>query len=247
MSFKLELAARTLLLAAHPDDEVIGTTAVLPLLQNLTIVHATDGSPADRSDRKAYAQVRRYEVAAALSLAGAGHARLLELGFTDQQGACHLVDFTKRLVALLKDVDQVLTHPYEGGHPDHDACAFAAHAAIRCSGSDVKLIEFTSYHAGPTGLTASEFLDDGAETLTIELTQEQRARKREILASYVTQAETLQYFPIAIERFRPAPSYDFTRPPHDGRLFYENYNWGMSSGSFCKLARDAMRELGLCG
>ena len=39
-------------------------------------------------------------------------------------------------------------------------------------------------------------------------------------------------FPIAIERFRPAPDYDFTQPPHEGRLFYENYDWGMTSGCF---------------
>lgn len=241
----MELAARTLLLAAHPDDEVIGTTAILPLLRNLTIAHATDGAPEDRNDREAYAHARRNEVAAALTVAAADHARLVELGFTDQRATHHLVDLTERVIPLLSDVDQVLTHPYEGGHPDHDACAFAAHAAIRRTGSGVKLVEFTSYHAGPAGLTASEFLGDTADELTIELTEEQRERKREILASYVTQAETLQYFPIAIERFRPAPSYDFTRPPHDGRLFYENYNWGMTSGSFCKLAEDAIKELGL--
>lgn len=247
MGFQLEFTPRTLLLAAHPDDEVIGTTAVLPQLQNLTIVHATDGSPEDRTDRTEYARARRIELAAALTKAGADHARLVELGFTDQHAARHLVDLTTRFMSLLENVDQVLTHPYEGGHPDHDACAFAAHAAVRCSGRNVKLIEFTSYHAGPEGLKGSEFLGKGDDTLTIHLTEEQRARKREIFASFVTQADTLQYFPIAIERFRPAPSYNFTSAPHSGRLFYENYNWGMTSGSFCKLAGDALQELGLCG
>jgi hypothetical protein len=47
-------------------------------------------------------------------------------------------------------------------------------------------------------------------------------------------------FPVGVERFRYAPSYDFTRPPHDGRLFYEEQNWGVSGKEWCRLARQAL-------
>ena len=97
-------------------------------------------------------------------------------------------------------------------------------------------MEFTSYHAGSDGLAASEFLGDTSNVMTVELSDEERERKRQACACFRTQAQTLKYFPIAIERFRPAPDYDFTQPPHEGRLFYENYDWGMTSGSFCELA-----------
>ena len=39
------ICARTLLIAAHPDDEVIGASTLIPRLSNLTIVHVTDGRP----------------------------------------------------------------------------------------------------------------------------------------------------------------------------------------------------------
>ena len=52
------------------------------------------------------------------------------------------------LLPLVEEAEQVITHPYEGGHPDHDACAFAARAAVRHSANKAKLMEFTSYHAG---------------------------------------------------------------------------------------------------
>jgi hypothetical protein len=50
-----------------------------------------------------------------------------------------------------------------------------------------------------------------------------------------------------VERFRPAPAYDFTAPPHEGKLFYECFDWGMNGARFRELAAGAMEELGLRG
>lgn len=242
-----------MLIAAHPDDEVIGASTLIPRLSNLTIVHATDGAPENLKDAlengfdccEAYSRARREELMAALEAAGATDIRLVELGVKDQTSAYHLVDLTARLLPLIAGAEQVLTHPYEGGHPDHDACAFAARAALQHSTSNAQLLEFTSYHAGTAGFEASEFLGDASKVVTVELSEEEKDRKRHACACFRTQAKTLQYFPISVERFRPAPAYDFTHPPHEGRLFYENYDWGMTSGSFCRLASEAMRELRL--
>ena len=59
------------------------------------------------------------------------------------------------------------------------------------------------------------------------------------------QRAVLAPFPIGEEAFRTAPAYDFTRPPHPGRLHYENYPWGMDGARFRDLAAQALRELGL--
>ena len=52
-------------------------------------------------------------------------------------------------------------------------------------------------------------------------------------------------FPLDEERFRAAPLYDFTRPPHPGTLHYERHPWGMSGERFRALARAALEEMGL--
>ena len=49
----------------------------------------------------------------------------------------------------------VLTHAYEGGHPDHDAVAFAVHRAARRTSAAV--VEMPFYHAGPDGVARQVF------------------------------------------------------------------------------------------
>ena len=59
----------TLIVAAHPDDEIIGAGAQLPRLSQAYFLHLTDGAPKDMRDasalgfvtREAYAEARRRE------------------------------------------------------------------------------------------------------------------------------------------------------------------------------------------
>ena len=65
-------------MVAHPDDEVIGASALLMRVPELRLLHVTDGAPRDLRDAQAagfagwqdYAQARGHELAAALALAG---------------------------------------------------------------------------------------------------------------------------------------------------------------------------------
>jgi LmbE family N-acetylglucosaminyl deacetylase len=227
-----------------------------------TIVHVTDGSPRDLYDahklgltgRTEYAHVRRQELAAALALAGIGPEQTRELGCVDQEASLHLIDLTQSLTALLRDVkpDVVLTHPYEGGHPDHDATAFIVHAACRLQENQEAaapvILEMTSYHNSHSGIEVDTFLPGtGGAEVTCVLTDAEREFKQRLLDCYPTQRETLSYFPIGIERFRLAPRYDFTQRPHAGMLFYEGFPWGMTGERFTGLASEALTSLGLTG
>jgi LmbE family N-acetylglucosaminyl deacetylase len=251
----------TLLLAAHPDDEVIGAGARLWRLRPaVTIVHVTDGSPRDGRDAlahgfeggEAYARARRAELQAALAMAGIDSSATVELGFRDQDAAHHLVEISRRVASLLRELRPLvlLTHPYEGGHPDHDATAFAAHAACALLRENNQpapaLIEMTSYHNSPIGIETGTFLTaEGCPVRSLALSERQRAEKRRMLDAFATQRQTLQQFRCDVERFRAAPRYDFSRPPHQGSLYYEVFPWGMTGGRFCELAQGAKSELGL--
>ena len=254
---------RVLLIAAHPDDEAIGTGSRLArLAPGLTVAHVTDGAPADGRDAADhgfdsaadYAAARRGELLAALALAGVGAGQTREIGYVDQTAALHLPALSRRLAGLIADVcpDVVLTHPYDGGHPDHDAAAFAVAAASQLLARDgaaaPPVVEFACYHGGPSGLVPNVFPPGdagGAGTMTIDLTDAERRAKAAMLACHATQRATLHYFPPAVERFRPAPAYDFSRPPAPGPAWYDRYGWAMTSPVWRCHARDALDALGL--
>jgi LmbE family N-acetylglucosaminyl deacetylase len=252
----------TAIVVAHPDDETIGLGGHLSLfLRPPTIVHVTDGAPRDEKDAhrwgfqdwREYAQARRQELYAALSVAGLGPENCQAWGVPDQQASWQLESLTARAVEMLRQLRPavVFTHPYEGGHPDHDAVAFAVWAAVRLLEVEgeppINRWEFTSYHAGPEGMTVGEFLPDASCPVTsIDLDAGQRERKSAMLACFRSQRTMLQAFPIGQERVRPAPDYDFSAAPHPGRLFYENFGWGGIDGPrWRSLAQAALASLPL--
>jgi hypothetical protein len=60
---------------------------------------------------------------------------------------------------------------------------------------------------------------------------------------FSSQAKVLRGFDIAVERFRRAPRYDFTRPPHEGPLHYERLGWPLTGAAFRRAAAAARREM----
>jgi LmbE family N-acetylglucosaminyl deacetylase len=252
----------TLVVAAHPDDEVIGAGALVAKLQGAcTVVFLTDGAPMDRRfypasvgrlSRAAYGRARREEAARALALAGLDGSRIVHLGLRDQEVVFELIAGVERFAALLASArpEVVLTHAYEGGHPDHDAGAFVVHAAAGIAAARgvraPTLVEMTSYHDRGGTTVRGEFLPSaGATEVRVELDDEERRCKRAMLAAYATQREVLGPFRADVERFRVAPSYDFGAPPQEGRLHYERFGFGVGGAMWRAMARAAIKKLGL--
>lgn len=249
------------MVAAHPDDEVIGAGSRLARLGgSVMLIYLTNGAPGDLGDARAngyhtredYAAARRRELACALSLAGIAMDQTVQVGLADQEASLYLDALADTLASHFSEYQPgaVITHPYEGGHPDHDAAAFAVQAAahlMRMRGEiPPALIEMTSYHLGPEGIETGEFLPgENSHVHTVELAEDERRLKRRMLDCFTTQRETLRYFKAERERFRAAPNYDFTRPPHEGKLFYEHYEWGMDGPRWRELARASLQELGV--
>jgi hypothetical protein len=62
---------------------------------------------------------------------------------------------------------------------------------------------------------------------------------------FVSQRELLAAFGTEIERFREAPDYDFTQPPHQGELHYERLGWNITGALWRRYARAALDSFGL--
>ncbi|MBV9076729.1 MAG: PIG-L family deacetylase, partial [Methylobacteriaceae bacterium] len=209
------LAGRIALVVAHPDDETLAAGSLLGRIERLTLVHVTDGAPRGGEDAQRhgfasaadYAAARSAELDAALAAAGARPVRRIALGLPDQGAADRLAALARSLADLLADQDLVLTHAYEGGHPDHDAVAFAVAAATRLRPGPA-VVEFPLYRLGPDGnWQRQDFGPGGPEAEAVVLGPEVVAAKRAMLAAHRSQAETLASFDLQRELFRTAPDH----------------------------------------
>lgn len=248
---------RAMLVFAHPDDETVALGARLGRFRPALLVHVTDGAPRNEQDSRAkgfpllddYRRAREEELTQALAMAGLRDLRCARLAIPDQEASLRLPWLVRQLAKLLveQQPEVLFTHPYEGGHPDHDACAFAVHRAVallRGRGRPTPaIIEAPFYHAGRNGIEAGCFPATDEEPVQAEYTlrEDEQRRKQALLACFTTQRETLRNFPLAYERFRLAPRYDFSQPP-PGPVLYDYFPWGMTSGLFCELARAAQEE-----
>ena len=246
-----------IVVAAHPDDEILGLGVFLAeWAQPCVIVHLTDGAPRSGGDAwnagcatpGEYAALRRQEFNEALNTAGIIAASTVCLDYPDQQAAWHIAVYARFLARLFEQMESplVFTHPYEGGHPDHDATAAAVHAATLLAKNRPRLLEFASYHAGAGGMECERFLDEEAISVwDRRLTREQQEWKKNVLAQYRSQTRVLAQFPLSREPMRVAPVYDFSQPPHPGALYYERFDWGVRGDEWRALASRAFQDLGI--
>ncbi len=66
-----------------------------------------------------------------------------------------------------------------------------------------------------------------------------------MFACFQSQRESLQASSFGPERFRQPSEYDFSGPPHEGKLppHYENFDWALSGAEWQSLARQALADL----
>lgn len=245
-------------IVAHPADEIVGAGCLISKLVDVTVLHVTDGAPSEMEDAEAagfkdrtdYAKARKQECISALAIANVPEDRVVDLEVIDRCASNDMADLTKRITAFLQlsGADIVITHPYEGGHPDHDATAFATHAALRMMKENglkpPVLFEMALHPSEDFKAKIPEFLS-GAERETTTLLLDERATrlKKEMFACFRTQQESLAASPFGPERFRQPGPYDFSVLPNGGKLHYENFSWAPVSCEWQTKACNALAEL----
>lgn len=238
---------RILLLVAHPDDETIAFGGHISDCPNLFIVHLTEGSPdnllyASRngcSGKKAYAELRMNELENALQVCKFDHNHYCNLRYNDLGVVYTIENALWEILHLIEKIqpEVIMTHPYEGGHPDHDCAAYISQKTIeilspRYGLSQIQRVEFTCYHGRNGYLETGTFLGDSETVKTIQLSLESKQKKVDMFECYYSQKEMLSLFMVDKEMFRIAPVYSFGSPPHDGKLLYETMDMGIDGQSW---------------
>ena len=246
------LLGTTVMLVAHPDDEVIAFGALMQRMKKALVVFATDGAPRDPyfwkdyGSREAYAEVRRNEAQQALRIVGAEPVFLadrVEGGIADQELFRRLPEAVKAFEEIVSEIrpDCLLTLTYEGGHPDHDASCFVTSwvGKIRTAPA----WESPLYHRNADGSSAVQTFPrcTGAE-IDLPVAGDELEKKLEMFHSYRSQKLTLDLFRPEIEQFRPMVDHDFTRPPLPWKLNYELWQWRMNGNEVSQAFASYLRK-----
>ena len=144
---------RAVVVAPHPDDEVLGCGGLMAQLsqagRELVLLAATDGEASHPGSQRwpahELAQARPRESAAALAALGVS-AQVERLGLPDGGLAGHEADVRSALMRWLRPGDVVFAPWRLDGHPDHEAVARAAIDAARANGAHLVEVPIWGWH-----------------------------------------------------------------------------------------------------
>ncbi|MER7140813.1 PIG-L family deacetylase [Streptomyces sp. NPDC000341] len=189
--FPLPAAGSVVVVAAHPDDEVLGFGGTLARLSDLghqmTVVAVTDGEGSHPHSRvlrpHELAAIRSEETRAALGRLGAGHADVVQLHIPDSQVARYEDDLCKALAPVCRGAALVAA-PWSGDmHSDHEAAGRATRAAAQAVGASFVEYPIWLWHWAQPGDPRVPW----SRAAQLPLNLEVQARKRHAVDAFASQ------------------------------------------------------------
>jgi len=221
-----------LIAVPHPDDEVVACCAAIGRAQaqkaRIYALYLTHGYiardimwPWERKNYEAHVARRRMEGEEAAKLLG-----ITPLSWNARPARHlwrHLGEVQSEIESAVArhNIDQLWVPAYEGGNADHDAL----NAVGSVFADKLSVFEFAEYNFSAGKAHLQEFpFPDGSEQM-IGLAPEEIRRKRDALKIYASEKGNLNYVKTEQECWRPLAKYDYSRPPHDGVLWYARFQW----------------------
>jgi LmbE family N-acetylglucosaminyl deacetylase len=206
---------RVLVVAAHPDDEVLGLGGTIVRLAaagaHLRLAAVTDGEASHPHSTSPTArnlvQVRTAETRAALAALGAKDTDIVRLRLPDTAVARHEAELSERLTELSDGFDAIAA-PWSGDvHADHEAAGRAALAAGAAHRIPVLQYPVWTWHWA----TPEDPRVPWHRAARIPLTPQDLARKRTALDCFASQLRPLGPDPADAAVLPPAELAHFLR------------------------------------
>lgn len=232
---------KVLVLVAHPDDETLACGGLLQRASQARVVFAVDGAPPHYGFEKQFGSLQRYseirflEAECALEHIPQSSFRKLTkpdgTTFVDQHLFLALPDAFASLVRIVRrfSPDHLLSHAFEGGHIDHDACHVIAARAAQVRG--IPFLEFPLYWRNKGADVFQQFWESREKEDILQLSREEIVVKQRMLVEYHSQANLASVFGTEVERFRPASDQPITSAPWH-KYPFENRRRQLKVGSF---------------
>ena len=226
------MTSRILLLIPHPDDEIVACGASLLRARAAGALcfglYLTTGVPAREAlwpwQRRSHAQRvlrRRAEAERVAAQIGLTPAGFLDIAARNLKSALGPARDAVAAALARHAVTDIWVPAWEGGHQDHDAAnALAAQFAARC-----RVTEFAEYHLHGGSVVCGRFALTNGSEITLRLRDQEQEAKRVLLRLYKSERGNLAHVTTGQEERRPLAAYDYTQPPHPGRLFRERFHW----------------------
>jgi LmbE family N-acetylglucosaminyl deacetylase len=181
---------RLVVVAPHPDDEVLGAGGLLQHMDRAgvesLVIAVTDGEashPGAAAHGYNLPAIRAAEARVALERLGCAATPIQRLGLSDGAVADRLEDLTDALRCMLRPDDLCLTPWRSDGHADHEATGTATMAAARTTCTSVLEYLVWTWHWTAPGSGVIPW----SQCRRLNLGRRQSARKRWATYAYASQ------------------------------------------------------------
>ena len=182
---------RAVLVAPHPDDEILACAGLLQMLarraETPLLVAVTDGEGSHPDSplwpRERLRQARPLETAAALAALQLADMPVLRLELADGGVGAARAALERVLAELIGPNDILITTWRHDGHPDHEATARACIAAAALRGATVLEVPVWGWHWCAPGRNAMPL----ARARKLALSPLQQVGKRDAMACFHSQ------------------------------------------------------------
>lgn len=248
-----ESKSKFLILAPHPDDEVVGTCILIKrgvqFGHEFYIFFLTNGCISknelwyyQKSKHNQRLNRRLNEMKKTTELLKIERYFLQNIPSRTLRN--NINETIKKISEIIKTykITTLLAPAYEGGHQDHDVANFIASRFRNC----INVLEFSEYNYFNKTKRSNKFIEEFGNEKKILLNENEIKFKKMALNIYQSEKKNLTYIKVKEECYRNLVAYNYNIKPHEGKLFYQRFNFfswhprvdGTNPMLICKILKD---------
>lgn len=220
-----------LILVAHPDDEIVGTCIFIKRKiqegHKIFLLFLTNGV-IDKNDmwfweKKKYSfylERRLAELRESVNLLRVTGFYIQNIPTRTLKDSVYESFSMIQKIIKKENIDYIFSPAYEGGHQDHDVANSIASKFKKSK----KVFEFSEYHYFNNKISSNCFINFSGNEVFLNLSYEEIKFKKKLIKVYKSEIKNLNYINFHQECFRPIIDYDYSKPPHEGTLFYRRFS-----------------------